>query len=85
MAPPIDPELLKILCCPETHQPLSEAPPDLVERLNAKITAGALKNRAGQSVTEPIAGGLLRQDHKVLYLIRNEIPVLLVDEALPID
>jgi uncharacterized protein YbaR (Trm112 family) len=85
MAKPIDPELLKILCCPETHQPLTEAPGDLVARINTRIAAGTLKNRAAQPVTEPVAGGLLRQDGKVLYPIRNDIPVLLIDEGLPLD
>ena len=85
MAPPFDPELLKILCCPETHQPLSEAPPDLVTRLNTDIAAGKVMNRAGQTVAESIAGGLLREDGKLLYPIRNDIPVLLIDEGLPLD
>jgi uncharacterized protein YbaR (Trm112 family) len=85
MAPPVDPELLKILCCPDTHQPLAEAPPALVERVNQDIAKGSIKNRAGQTVTDPIAGGLLRKDEKALYPIRDDIPVLLVDEALILD
>jgi uncharacterized protein YbaR (Trm112 family) len=80
----IDSELLKILCCPETHQGLSVAEPSLVERLNQQITAGTLKNRGGQPVKEKIDGGLARADGKFLYPIRDDIPIMLVDEAIPV-
>ena len=81
----IDTDLLKLLCCPETHQDIRVAEPELVEQLNQKITAGALKNRAGQSVQEKIEGGLLRADGKVLYPIHAGIPMMLVEESISID
>ena len=81
----IDLELLAILCCPETHQPLSEADAALVSELNQRIASGALKNRAGQVLAEKLDGGLLRQDRQVLYPIRHRLPVLLVDEAILIS
>ena len=78
----IDQELLAILVCPETHQPLQPAAAPLVERLNADIAAGRLHNRAGKPVTEKIDGGLVRTDGKFLYAVRQDIPVMLIDEAL---
>src|SRR5258708_39157810 len=51
---PFDVELLKILCCPETHQPLTLATPAMVETLNREIAAGSLQNRAGRKVVEKI-------------------------------
>ena len=78
----IDAELLKILCCPETHQDLRLAEPALVNQLNEQIAAGTLKNRGGQAVKEKIDDGLLRADGEFLYPIRGNIPVMLVDEAL---
>ena len=80
----IDAGLLKILCCPETHQELRVAEPAGVEKLNQQVDAGALQNRAGQPVKEKIDGGLMRADGKFLYAIRQEIPVMLVDEAIPL-
>jgi uncharacterized protein len=80
----IDPELLKILCCPETHQSVALADPSLIKELNVQIASGQLRNRAGQSVTEQIEGGLLRADGKVLYPVRSQIPVMLIDEAIPL-
>ena len=80
----IDAELLKILCCPETHQELRVAEPALVEKLSQQIAAGGLKNRTGQPVKEKIDSGLLRADGKFLYPVRHDIPLMLVDEAIPL-
>jgi len=80
----IDPDLLKILCCPETYQEVRLAEPAVIDKLNQQIAASALKNRAGQPVQEKIDGGLIRADGKFLYPIRRNIPVMLVDEAIPL-
>jgi len=80
----IDSGLLKILCCPETHQEVRLAEPAVTDKLNAQITAGALKNRAGQLVQERIEGGLIRADGRFLYPIRRNMPVMLVDEGIPL-
>lgn len=80
----IDPDLLKIMCCPETHQPIALAEPSVIEQLNQQIAAGQLKNRAGQPVKEKIDGGLVREDKKFLYPVRGNIPVMLIDEAIPL-
>lgn len=80
----IDPELLKIMCCPETHQSIALAEPALIEKLNQHINAGQLRNRAGQIVREKLDGGLVRADQKFLYPIRQDIPIMLIDEAIPL-
>ena len=77
-------DLLQDLCCPETHQQVRLAEPGLVESLNRQIAAGTMKNRAGQPVTEKIDAALIREDQKFVYPIRNNIPVMLVDEAIPV-
>lgn len=79
----IDQELLDILCCPETRQSLRLAEAPLVERLNAGIAKGSIKDRGGRPVHEAIDGALVRQDEEWVYLVRSGIPVLLVDAALP--
>ena len=80
----IDPELLRILCCPETHQELSPATGELVEKLNAQVAGKTLHNRAGKAVGQRIDGGLVREDGKYLYPIRGTIPIMLIDEAIAI-
>jgi uncharacterized protein YbaR (Trm112 family) len=81
----ITPELLAILCCPETHQPVSWASPELVAELNQRIARGQLKTRGGQLVQENLEGGLVRQDGQYLYPLRHHIPVLLIEEAIPLE
>jgi len=78
----MNPDLLKILCCPETHQLLALADAALIEKVNQQIAAGQGKNRGGQALKEKLDGGLLRQDGKFLYPIRGSLPILLVDEAI---
>lgn len=80
----IDKDLLQILACPETHQPLAEADAALLKRVNDRIAAGQAKSKAGADVKEPLEAGLVRQDGKVVYPIRDGIPVLLVDEGIPL-
>ena len=79
-----NPELLQILVCPETHQKLTPATPDQVHDWNQKIAAGQLKNRAGKLIDRPIESALIRADNQFAYPIRNNIPIMLVDEAFPI-
>ncbi len=80
----ISKDLLDILACPETKQPLTLAEPPLVARLNARIQQGQLTNRRGLTVAEPLDGGLVRQDGQYLYPIREDIPIMLIDEAIPL-
>ena len=76
-------DLLEILCCPETREDVALADAALVAKINARIAAGGVKNRGGQAVSEKIDAGLLRKDGKYLYPVRDDIPIMLVDEALP--
>jgi uncharacterized protein len=81
----IDKELLSILCCPDTKQDVSLAGDDLIASLNARIQRGEIKNKAGQAVQEPLDGGLLRADKRILYPVREDIPVMLIEEGIPLE
>ena len=83
----IEKELLDLLVCPLNNTPLEVAEQSLIERLNRAIADKtiAVKNRGGQLIEEPLAGGLVRRDEALLYPIVDGIPVLLVDEAIPLE
>jgi uncharacterized protein YbaR (Trm112 family) len=81
----ISEELLAMLVCPEKRTPLKLAASPLIAALNTRVARRELKNRAGDVVERPLDGGLLRQDGVVLYPIIDRIPVLLVDEAIPLE
>jgi len=81
----LDRELLDILVCPESRQPVRLAEADLVARLNARIAEGQVANRGGDTVREALTGGLVREDGKVLYPVRDDIPVMLIDEAILLE
>ena len=46
----IDKELLEILACPETKEPVRLAEEALLAELNGRIERGEVKNRAGKVV-----------------------------------
>lgn len=81
----IDQELLAILCCPETKQDVSLAAASVIADLNARVARGELKNKAGQPVEGKLDGGLIRADRKILYPIRESIPVMLIEEGIPLE
>ncbi len=55
-----------------------------IAALNARIAAGQVKNRGGQAVSTPVKEGLVRADGKYLYVVDDDIPVMLIDEAKPL-
>ena len=80
----VDAELLKILVCPEDKTPVTLADDALVAQVNAAVEAGTLTNRGGEKVEEAIDAGLVREDGQYLYPVRDDIPIMLIDEAIPL-
>lgn len=80
----ISQDLLAILCCPETKQELSLAGAQVIDKINQRIERGDLKTRGGAKITQKIEAGLIRSDRQYFYPVRQDIPVMLVDEAIPL-
>jgi uncharacterized protein YbaR (Trm112 family) len=78
----LDQELLDILRCPETRQPVALADAALVAKLNALISEGQLTDRGGETVKEPVDAALVREDGTIAYLVRDEIPEMLIDSGI---
>ena len=75
-------ELIGILRCPETMQPVREATADELAACNLRIAAGEIRTQSGVLRAEPVSGGLLRADGRLLFTVENRIPVMLIEEAL---
>ena len=75
----VDPELLAILVCPKTKGPL-----ELVELKPETRRALVEKYREKFRDEEPeVTQGLYSPQADLVYPIVSDIPVMLVDEALP--
>lgn len=81
----VDPELLSILVCPESRQSVRPADGELLARVNRAIDSGTLQNRGGEVVREKLTEGLVREDDRVIYPVREDIPIMLIDEAIMVD
>ena len=75
----VDPELLAILVCPKTKGPL-----ELVELDSGTRQALIEKYREKFRDEEPVVTqGLYSKSADLVYPIVSDIPVMLIDEALP--
>ncbi|HEX9305654.1 MAG TPA: Trm112 family protein [Thermoanaerobaculia bacterium] len=75
----VDPELLAILVCPKTKGPL-----ELVDLDDEARRALVEKYREKFRDEEPVVTqGLLSRTADLVYPIVSDIPVMLIDEALP--
>jgi len=78
----VDPELLALLRCPESLQPVRLAEEAMIRCLLQKARQGTLQNLHGSNVPADFEALLVREDGKRGYLVRDGIPVMLMDEAV---
>ena len=78
----MDKRLLDIVCCPVTRLPLELLDAERLSRLNAAITAGSVKNNAEHDVADGLAEALVTRDGRLVYPVRDGIPILLEDECI---
>ena len=81
----IDAGLLDILVCPESKQPVALADSAALAALNQRISEGTVRTLGGEVVSQPLTAGLLREDGRRLYPVRDDIPVMLIDESIEVD
>ena len=81
----MDKRLLTILRCPVTHKGLPVASRDTLASVNAAIESGALVNRDGAVLSQPLDEALVTDDDKLAYPVSNGIPVLLEGESISLE
>ncbi|HWA99057.1 MAG TPA: hypothetical protein VG713_11220 [Pirellulales bacterium] len=56
----------------------------IVAELNRAIDAGVLRNRGGSKVEKRVEAALVRADRAIAYPVVDGIPIMLVDEGIPL-
>ena len=78
----VSPELVEILACPETKQPVRLASADELAGINERVAGGELRNRGGKPPERPFDEALIREDGRVAYPVDDGIPVMLIEESI---
>ena len=80
----MDESFLSLLRCPRTGGELRLAAAEELAEYNDGVREGSLNNAAGRKLTQSMEGALVSECGRWLYPVHEGIPVLLVEEAVPL-
>lgn len=78
----MSPELLAILVCPRSKKKLELADTAILDKVNGLISDGTCKEISGAPVAESVQQGLIQKETGIFYFIRDDIPVLIYENAV---
>lgn len=78
----MSPELLQILVCPRTKKPLKQADTATIDQINALIKQGKCVEVSGKKINETAHEGLFQEETRAFYFVREDIPVLIYENAV---
>jgi uncharacterized protein YbaR (Trm112 family) len=81
----LDPDFVNILRCPASGAPLALLERHRLRQANRLVETGALRHTDGRIVATPMEQALVTRDGVSIYPVRDGIPILLLDEAIPAD
>ena len=80
-----DNNLLDIICCPVTRQPMSRISSATLEKLNGLIKEHKISNRDDALITKELGDALVTDDGKIAYPVDDGIPVLLAERGIALS
>ena len=79
----LDRQLLELLVCPITKQPMFLLKEAQLEKLNVLIEAGEIQSADGNVLSTPLHQALISRNGTVIYPVENDIPVMLEERSIP--
>ncbi len=80
-----DKNLLDIVCCPATRQPMVSMSSATLATLNSLVREQKIRDRDDALVTEELQEALVTDDGKIAYPIVDGIPVLLAERGISLS
>ncbi len=77
--------MLDFICCPVTRSSLELLPERELAQLNDLIAAKRIRNREDTLVDAPLTEALVTRSGKLIYPIRDGVPLLLEEQAMALQ